>query len=187
MTPTAASPSPGSTTGCGSSARTERAAIAALPFDEAAYLAQVGAPSPFGEAGYTTLERLWARPTLEVNGMWGGYQGPGQKTVIPSEAHAKITCRLVPDQDPDSVIGLVRRHLEITCHQARGSPSMLARMGLVRPPSRPITSRSSGRRGASRSLWGAAIDRTHGRHGPGRRALRATHGTANGLFLVLDG
>ena len=83
----------------------ERAAIAALPFDEGAYLAQIGAPSAFGEPGYTTLERQWARPTLEVNGMWGGYQGPGQKTVIPSEAHAKITCRLVPDQRPDDVPG----------------------------------------------------------------------------------
>ena len=66
----------------------------------------------FGEAGYTTLERQWTRPTLEVNGMWGGYQGPGQKTVIPSEAHAKITCRLVPDQNPDEVVARVRRHLE---------------------------------------------------------------------------
>ena len=90
----------------------ERAAIAALPFDERAYLAQVGAPAAFGEPGYTTLERQWTRPTLEVNGMWGGYQGPGQKTVIPSEAHAKITCRLVPDQDPDEVVALVTRHLE---------------------------------------------------------------------------
>lgn len=90
----------------------ERAAIAALPYDERDYLAQVGAPAAFGEAGYTTLERQWTRPTLEVNGMWGGYQGPGQKTVIPSEAHAKITCRLVPDQDPDVVAQRVRRHLE---------------------------------------------------------------------------
>jgi acetylornithine deacetylase/succinyl-diaminopimelate desuccinylase-like protein len=90
----------------------ERAALAALPYDERAYLAQIGAPSPFGEPGYTTLERQWTRPTLEVNGMWGGYQGPGQKTVIPSEAHAKITCRLVPDQDPDAVSARVRHHLE---------------------------------------------------------------------------
>jgi acetylornithine deacetylase/succinyl-diaminopimelate desuccinylase-like protein len=90
----------------------ERAALAALPYDEQAYLAQVGAPSAFGEPGYTTLERQWTRPTVEVNGMWGGYQGPGQKTVIPSEAHAKITCRLVPDQDPERVAGQVRRHLE---------------------------------------------------------------------------
>ena len=90
----------------------ERAEIAALPFDETEYLAQVGAPAVFGEPGYTTLERQWTRPTLEVNGMWGGYQGPGQKTVIPTEAHAKITCRLVPDQDPDRIVALVREHLE---------------------------------------------------------------------------
>jgi acetylornithine deacetylase/succinyl-diaminopimelate desuccinylase-like protein len=90
----------------------ERADIAALPFDERDHLRQVGAPAAFGEPGYTTLERLWTRPTLEVNGMWGGYQGPGSKTVIPSEAHAKITCRLVPDQDPDEVVALVRRHLD---------------------------------------------------------------------------
>lgn len=90
----------------------EREALAALPFDEAAYLRQVGAPAAFGEPGYSTLERLWTRPTLELNGMWGGYQGPGGKTVIPCEAHAKITCRLVPDQDPDQIVRLVTRHLE---------------------------------------------------------------------------
>ncbi len=90
----------------------ERADIAALPFDESAYLKQVGAPSVFGEAGYSTLERQWTRPTLELNGMWGGYTGPGQKTVTPSEAHAKITCRLVPDQDPAEINELVKRHLE---------------------------------------------------------------------------
>ena len=90
----------------------ERAEIAALPFDEAAYLCQVGAPAAFGEAGYSTLERQWTRPTLEVNGLWGGYTGLGQKTVIPTEAHAKITCRLVPDQDPAAVVAQVTRHLE---------------------------------------------------------------------------
>lgn len=90
----------------------ERAVIAALPYDEGAYLAQVGAPAPVGEAGYSTLERQWARPTLEVNGLWGGYRGPGQKTVIPSEAHAKITCRLVPDQDPAAIAAAVVQHLE---------------------------------------------------------------------------
>ena len=90
----------------------ERTAIQALPFDEAAYLGQVGAPATFGEPGYSTLERQWARPTLELNGMWGGYTGPGQKTVIPSEAHAKITCRLVPDQDPEEINALVQKHLE---------------------------------------------------------------------------
>ena len=90
----------------------ERAEIAALPFDEAAYLKQVGAAAAVGEPGYSTLERQWTRPTLEVNGMWGGYEGRGSKTIVPSEAHAKITCRLVPDQDPDEVVALVARHLE---------------------------------------------------------------------------
>jgi len=90
----------------------EREAIRSLPFDEASYLEEVGAPATFGEPGYSTLERQWIRPTLEVNGLWGGYQGPGGKTVIPSEAHAKITCRLVPDQDPREIEELVVRHLE---------------------------------------------------------------------------
>ncbi len=86
--------------------------LAALPFDESAYLEQIGAPEAFGEPGYTTLERQWTRPTLEINGMWGGYEGPGQKTVIPYEAHAKITCRLVPDQDPKEVVALITEHLK---------------------------------------------------------------------------
>jgi acetylornithine deacetylase/succinyl-diaminopimelate desuccinylase-like protein len=89
----------------------ERGAIDALPFDERRYLDEVGAPATFGESGYSTLERQWTRPTLEINGMYGGYEGPGQKTVIPSEAHAKITCRLVPDQDPEEIVALVSHHL----------------------------------------------------------------------------
>jgi acetylornithine deacetylase/succinyl-diaminopimelate desuccinylase-like protein len=90
----------------------ERAALAALPFEEAGYQAETGVPATYGEAGYSTLERLWFRPTLEINGMWGGYQGAGSKTVIPAEAHAKITCRLVADQDPADIAGKVARHLE---------------------------------------------------------------------------
>jgi acetylornithine deacetylase/succinyl-diaminopimelate desuccinylase-like protein len=90
----------------------ERAAIAALPFDAARFLADVGAPALIGESGYSTLERQWIRPTLEVNGMWGGYQGHGSQTVTPNEAHAKISCRLVPDQHPDKIRALVVRHLE---------------------------------------------------------------------------
>src|SRR5690606_34697844 len=78
----------------------EKEELARVPFDEAKFLAEIGVSEPFGEPGYSTLERLWTRPTLEVNGMWGGFQGEGTKTVLPSEAHAKITCRLVPDQDP---------------------------------------------------------------------------------------
>jgi acetylornithine deacetylase/succinyl-diaminopimelate desuccinylase-like protein len=90
----------------------ERAAIAALPFNEGQYLAEIGAPATFGEPAYSTLERQWIRPTIEINGMWGGYQGPGSKTVLPAEARAKITCRLVPEQDPRDILDKVISHLE---------------------------------------------------------------------------
>jgi acetylornithine deacetylase/succinyl-diaminopimelate desuccinylase-like protein len=90
----------------------ERQQFAALGFDEQDYRAALGAPALFGEEGYSTLERQWVRPTLELNGLYGGYQGAGSKTVIPAVAHAKITCRLVPDQQPEEVLRLVTRHLE---------------------------------------------------------------------------
>ena len=131
----------------------ERAAIAALPFDERAYLAQVGAPSAFGEPGYTTLERQWTRPTLEVNGMWGGYQGPGQKTVIPSEAHAKITCRLVPDQDPERSWRVWRDISRPTCRRARGCRSPSRTMARARPH-RGGSLRVEGRRRALQAIYG---------------------------------
>lgn len=81
----------------------ERAAFARLPFDEAAWLRHARSAALAGEAGYTTLERVWARPTAEVNGLWGGYTGPGGKTIIPASAHAKLSFRLVPDQDPGRI------------------------------------------------------------------------------------
>ncbi len=93
----------------------ERQAIAALPFDPAAYLAGVGAKGGAGEAGWTLLERNWLRPTLELNGLWGGYAGAGTKTVIPAEAGAKLSCRLVPDQDPAAILDLVEAHLRREC------------------------------------------------------------------------
>ncbi|MBB5234834.1 acetylornithine deacetylase/succinyl-diaminopimelate desuccinylase-like protein [Deinococcus budaensis] len=88
-----------------------RADTAALPFRDEAYLREVGAPGTFGEPGYSTLERQWYRPTLEVNGLWGGYTGEGSKTVLPGEARAKITCRLVPGQDPARVREQIRASL----------------------------------------------------------------------------
>ncbi|GGG31758.1 hypothetical protein GCM10010964_19670 [Caldovatus sediminis] len=84
----------------------------ALGFDEAAFLGEVGLSVPAGERGRAALERLWARPTADINGIWGGYTGPGSKTVIPAEAHAKLSFRLVPGQDPQRVIAGLRAFLD---------------------------------------------------------------------------
>jgi acetylornithine deacetylase/succinyl-diaminopimelate desuccinylase-like protein len=89
--------------------------VHAMPFDSARYLQSIGAPGEAGEVGWTLLERMWLRPTLEINGLWGGYQGPGTKTVIPCEAHAKITCRLVPGQRPDEIVARIDAHLQANC------------------------------------------------------------------------
>ncbi|MDT8341030.1 MAG: dipeptidase [Longimicrobiales bacterium] len=89
-----------------------REAIRGLPFDEAGFLKEVGAPGLFGEAGYSTPERLWIRPTCEVNGLLSGYTGEGAKTVLPARAMAKVSFRLVPDQNPATVAELLRAHLE---------------------------------------------------------------------------
>ena len=89
----------------------DQAHIAAASFDEAGYKNQLGVDALFGEPGYTTPERAGARPTLEVNGIWGGFQGEGIKTVLPAQAHAKITCRLVVDQDPQEIAGLIASHV----------------------------------------------------------------------------
>ncbi len=80
--------------------------------DEASMLALTGAPALHGEAGYSSAERLWARPTAEVNGIGGGYQGEGSKTVLPSTAFCKLSFRLVPDQDPDDIYEKVKAHFE---------------------------------------------------------------------------
>jgi acetylornithine deacetylase/succinyl-diaminopimelate desuccinylase-like protein len=89
----------------------ERESWRRLPFNEMRYRKELGAPKLFGESGYTTLERLWARPTLEVNGLCGGFTGEGAKTVIPAVAMAKVSMRLVPDQDPRKIGDLFEAYL----------------------------------------------------------------------------
>lgn len=84
----------------------EREEFAKLPFDEAAYREDLGVSELFGEEGYSTLERTWGRPTCDVNGIYGGYQGEGAKTVLPAWAGAKVSMRLVPDQDPAKIARL---------------------------------------------------------------------------------
>jgi acetylornithine deacetylase/succinyl-diaminopimelate desuccinylase-like protein len=96
----------------------EKKRLSKLPFDERAFLQDTGSPALFGEAGYSTWERRTARPTVEINGIYGGYEGEGSKTIIPSRATAKLTCRLVPGQDPVRVQDAVVRHLEANAPKA---------------------------------------------------------------------
>jgi acetylornithine deacetylase/succinyl-diaminopimelate desuccinylase-like protein len=103
----------------------EREQIAAVPFNEEKYKRDLGVDELFGEEGYTTRERVWARPTLELNGMWGGFQGEGVKTVLPNEANAKITCRLVVHQDPEKIIKCLADHVKK--HTPRGVKATVKR------------------------------------------------------------
>jgi acetylornithine deacetylase/succinyl-diaminopimelate desuccinylase-like protein len=114
----------------------ERAELARLPIDEDFYLNQTGAPALFGEAGYSAIERVAGRPTLEVNGLLSGFTGEGSKTVLPSKAMAKISMRLVPDQDPKEVQEQLRQYIQARAPKtvgwelikhAAGSPSITDR------------------------------------------------------------
>lgn len=105
---------PGFYEGAREASAEERRSLAAISFDDAAFFAALGV-EPHGEPGRSTLERLWIRPCLDVNGMWGGYSGPGGKTVIPHEAHAKLTLRTVPGQDPETLAERVREFLVSRC------------------------------------------------------------------------
>jgi acetylornithine deacetylase/succinyl-diaminopimelate desuccinylase-like protein len=114
----------------------ERAAIAAVPFDAGAYGEALGADALVGEPGYSTYERAWARPTLELNGIWGGYSGDGVKTVIPAKAHAKITCRLVKNQEPGVVLDKLEAHIQR--HKPAGARVTTTRFaGSARPYQMP--------------------------------------------------
>ena len=89
----------------------ERTALAQVPYDESVLLQETGVPAAWGEDGFTVTERIGARPTLEINGMWGGFIGDGFKTVIPAEAHAKVSCRLVPDQESSAIGPMIEQFL----------------------------------------------------------------------------
>ncbi|ASN80597.1 dipeptidase [Deinococcus ficus] len=89
----------------------EREMWAKLPHDDAEFAASIGVPALPGEAGYSTLERIWARPTLDVNGIWGGFQGEGSKTVIAAKAGAKVSMRLVPGQNPARITRLIQEYV----------------------------------------------------------------------------
>jgi acetylornithine deacetylase/succinyl-diaminopimelate desuccinylase-like protein len=90
----------------------EREAFRELPWDDEAYARSLGVKKLYGETGYSTLERLWARPTLDCHGIWGGYTGEGVKTVLPAKAEAKISMRLVPNQAPEKIFQLAEKYLK---------------------------------------------------------------------------
>ncbi|MHB8460118.1 MAG: dipeptidase [Candidatus Limnocylindrales bacterium] len=114
----------------------DRAAFAALPFDEDEARTALGVVELVGEVGYTTLERRAARPTLDVNGIWGGFQGEGSKTIIPARAHAKVSCRLVAAQDPEVILRRFREHVLATCPP--GVTVEVHDLGMGRPSFSPI-------------------------------------------------
>jgi acetylornithine deacetylase/succinyl-diaminopimelate desuccinylase-like protein len=93
----------------------EKERWAALPFNDQGWLKTTGSPSLYGEEGFSNLERVWARPTAEINGLGSGYQGEGPKTIVPSKATAKLSFRLVPDQDPTEIRETITRFLRENC------------------------------------------------------------------------
>jgi acetylornithine deacetylase/succinyl-diaminopimelate desuccinylase-like protein len=161
----------------------EREQIAALPFDEARYQADLGVPALVGEAGFTTLERRGARPTLDVNGIWGGFEGIGAKTIIPAHAHTKVSCRLVTAQHPDRILEAFKAYvLEIA---PPGVTVTVQDLGGGHPSHTPIDHPAT-------QACARAIEATFGeapvyiREG-GSIPVAATFETALGLPVVLMG
>jgi acetylornithine deacetylase/succinyl-diaminopimelate desuccinylase-like protein len=118
----------------------ERELFARLPFDEKAWLADAGgSQAAAGEAGFSTLERVWARPTAEINGMWGGHTGPGAKTIVPGQAHAKVSFRLVANQEPADIAVALREY--VAAHTPPGIEAAVTFGGPgVRPAFSPLHS-----------------------------------------------
>jgi acetylornithine deacetylase/succinyl-diaminopimelate desuccinylase-like protein len=145
----------------------ERDLLARLPFDEKRWLEEAGdSGAAYGEAGFSTLERIWARPTAEINGMWGGHTGAGYKTIIPRAAHAKISFRLVADQDPADVGAAFDEYV-----QASTPAGLVATVSIapaVRPSRSPITSPAvqAGRRAMQRAFGREVLFTKEGGSGP---------------------
>jgi acetylornithine deacetylase/succinyl-diaminopimelate desuccinylase-like protein len=146
----------------------ERELFARLPFDEKGWLATAAnSGAAAGEAGFSTLERVWARPTAEINGMWGGHTGPGGKTIVPSEAHAKVSFRLVAHQEPAEVGDMLRSYLA-----ARTPPGIDVTVTMegpgVRPAFSPIDSAAvaAGRRAMERAFGREVLFTREGGSGP---------------------
>jgi len=145
----------------------ERGLLARLPFDEKQWLAEAGeSGATYGEQGFSTLERIWARPTAEVNGMWGGHTGPGGKTIIPKAAYAKISFRLVADQDPADVGEAFTEFVA-----ARTPDGLTAEVTIqpgVRPSHSPIDSPAvlAGRRAMERAFGREVLFTKEGGSGP---------------------
>jgi acetylornithine deacetylase/succinyl-diaminopimelate desuccinylase-like protein len=145
----------------------ERDLLARLPFDEKQWLAEAGqSGAAAGEQGFSTLERIWARPTAEVNGMWGGHTGPGFKTIIPRAAHAKVSFRLVADQDPADVGAAFTEY--VRAHTPPGLQATVTVAPAVRPCRSPITSPAvqAGRRAMQRAFGREVLFTKEGGSGP---------------------
>ena len=145
----------------------EREIFARLPFDEKAWLAEAGeSRAATGEAGFSTLERIWGRPTAEINGMWGGHTGPGNKTIIPRAAHAKISFRLVADQDPADVAAAFREY--VAAWTPDGLTAEVTELPAVRPCHSPIDSVAvqAGRRAMQRAFGREVLFTKEGGSGP---------------------
>ncbi len=146
----------------------EREMFARLPFDEEAWLSDAGhSRAASGEAGFSTLERIWARPTAEINGMWGGHTGPGGKTIIPREAHAKLSFRLVANQEPADVSAGLRRYVAERTPPGIESAVSISGPG-VRPCFSPVDSIAvaAGRRAMERAFGGEVLFTREGGSGP---------------------
>ncbi|MBV9093525.1 MAG: dipeptidase [Streptosporangiaceae bacterium] len=145
----------------------ERELLARLPFDEQRWLSEAGeSGAATGEEGFTTLERIWARPTAEVNGMWGGHIGPGRKTIIPRAAHAKVSFRLVADQDPAQVGDAFRQY--VRAHTPPGIHATVEVGPGVRPSRSPMDSPAvqAGRRAMQRAFGREVLFTKEGGSGP---------------------